>query len=262
MHLKYLFRAGLAGAALLLYMYRNANKIHKKRHIIKLETRHGFRPFRLLFVADIHRKKLPENFITNPLDAVVIGGDFTERGVPMKRTADNLRILTEAAPVFFIWGNNDEEVGERNLRKLLGHFQVTILDNESVELFNNPHLKLVGVDFFSDREEKLKKAFSKVERDDTVLFASHTPAVFKYLQSAEGPGFMMAGHTHGGQIRIGRIGLYKKGSLRKFGRRYQLVTNGYGTTSLPLRLGAEAQYHILEFIPLEGNGFQRVAKNT
>lgn len=252
--MKYLFSTGLAAAALLLYMNRNANKIHKKRHTIKLETKKGFCPFRLIFIADIHRKKLPENFITNPVDAIIIGGDLTERGVPMKRTADNLRILTEAAPVYFVWGNNDEEVGERNLRKLLAHFKVTILENESVELFNNPHLKLVGVDFFSGREEKLEKAFKKVHDDDTVLFVSHTPAIFKYLRSAEDPAFMMAGHTHGGQIRLGRIGLYKKGSLKKNGSRYQLVTNGYGTTSLPLRLGAEAQYHVLEFLPVTENG--------
>ncbi|MCM3610919.1 metallophosphoesterase [Planococcus sp. MERTA32b] len=250
--MKYFFRAGLAAAALLLYMYGNAKKIHKKRHTIKLETKKGFRPFRLLFIADIHRKKLPENFIVNPVDAIVIGGDLTERGVPLTRTADNLRILTAASPVFFVWGNNDEEVGERGLRKLLAHFNVTILENESVELFGNPHLKLAGVDFFSDTQEKLEKAFSKVD-DDTVLFVSHTPAVFKYLRSAEDPAFMMAGHTHGGQIRVGRLGLYKKGSLKKNGSRYQLITNGYGTTSLPLRLGAEAQYHLLEFIPVTGD---------
>ncbi|RAZ79124.1 phosphoesterase [Planococcus halotolerans] len=249
--MKFLYNTGFAAAALLLFMFRNANSAKEKRQVIPLETGKGFRPFRMIFIADIHRKKLPEDFITLPVDVIIIGGDLTERGVPMKRTADNLRILTEAAPVYFIWGNNDEEVGERNFRKLLNHFQVKILDNESVELFGNPHLKLVGVDFFNDREEKLEKAFSKVEEDDAVLFVSHTPAVFKYLRAAKGPGIMMAGHTHGGQIRFGRIGLYKKGALKKTASGYELVTNGYGTTSLPLRLGAEAQYHILEIVPAE-----------
>lgn len=247
--MKLIYTTGLAAATLLLFMFRNANNAKEKRQIIPLETGKGFEPFRMIFIADIHRKKLPEDFITLPVDVIIIGGDLTERGVPLKRTADNLGILAEAAPVYFIWGNNDEEVGERNLRKVLNHFQVKILDNESVELFGNPHLKLVGVDFFSDREEKLDKAFSKVEDDDTVLFVSHTPAVFKKLRSANGPSFMMAGHTHGGQIRLGRIGLYKKGALKTTVSGYELVTNGYGTTSLPLRLGAEAQYHILEIKP-------------
>ncbi len=247
--MKFFYQAGFAATALLLIMFRNANDMKEKRELITLETKIGFKPFRLMFIADIHRKKLPNDFITSPLDVVIIGGDLTEHGVSLKRTADNLRILCDAAPVYFVWGNNDEEVGERNLRKLLNHFQVKILDNESVELFGHPHLKLVGIDFFSDREAKLEKAFSNVDGNDTVLFVSHTPFVFKYVRQRKKADFMMAGHTHGGQIRLGKFGLYRKGSLKKKGVRYELVTNGYGTTSLPLRLGAEAQYHIFDILP-------------
>lgn len=254
--MKFVFRTGIAAAALLLFMFRNANKINKKNHKVSLKSKGGFRPFRLVFIADIHRKKLPEDFITSPVDAIIIGGDLTERGVPLKRTADNLRILTEAAPVYFIWGNNDREVGERNLRKLLGHFNIKIMDNESVELFGQHNLKLVGIDYFNEGEDKLEKAFSRVEPEDTVIFASHTPSIFKYLRSEGKVDFLMAGHTHGGQIRLGKLGLYRKGSLKKIDSRYELVTNGFGTTSLPLRLGAEAQYHIVDIVPQLGGSRQ------
>ncbi|TAA72529.1 metallophosphoesterase [Planococcus salinarum] len=252
--MKFVFRTGIAAAALLLFMFRNAHKIQKEHHALTLETTNGFRPFRLVFIADIHRKKLPLNFLDFPLDAIIIGGDLTEQGVPLKRTADNLKILTDAAPVFFIWGNNDREVGEWKLRRLLAHFHVKVMDNESVELFGNPHLKLVGIDYFSETEDKFEKAFSQVMPEDTVIFASHTPSVFKFLRSEGRAGFLMAGHTHGGQIRLGKIGLYRKGSMRKFGSSYELVTNGIGTTSLPLRLGAEAQYHIMDIEPRYNSG--------
>lgn len=248
-HLKYFLRTGFAAAALLLFMFRNANKVKKKHHKVSLKTTTGFRPFTLVFIADIHRKKLPERFIDFPADAVIIGGDLTERGVPLRRTANNLRILADAAPVFFIWGNNDREVGERKLRKLLNHYDVKVMDNESVELLGRSNVKLVGIDYFNDAENKLEKAFSHVASEDTVIFVSHTPSVFKFLRSVENVDFLLAGHTHGGQIRLGKIGLYTKGSMKKNGSRYELVTNGYGTTSLPLRLGAEAQYHILDIVP-------------
>lgn len=247
--MKFVFRTGIAAAALLLFMFRNANKLREKHHNVRLETTKDFRPFRLVFVADIHRKKLPLNFLDFPLDAIIIGGDLTERGVPLKRTADNLKILTDAGPVFFIWGNNDREVGEWKLRKLLAHFNVKVMDNESVELFGQPHLKLVGIDYFSETEDKLEKAFSQVMAEDTVIFASHTPAIFKFLRSEGKAGFLMAGHTHGGQIRLGKLGRYRKGTMRKVGSSYELVTNGVGTTSLPLRLGAEAQFHIVDIAP-------------
>ena len=247
--MKIFYRTGLAAIALLLFMFYNANNIKEKKQVIKLEAKNRFHPFRLIFIADIHRKKLPKNFSVLPVDAIIIGGDLTEHGVPLKRTAENLRILTAAAPVFFIWGNNDHEIGERTLRKLLNHYQVKIMDNESVTLFGDAHLKLVGVDFYNDRDEKLEKAFSKVDEDDTVLFVSHSPAIFKHLRTEKNIGIKMAGHTHGGQIRLGKIGLYRKGSLKKKDGRYELVTNGYGTTSLPLRFGAQAQFHVLDVLP-------------
>lgn len=247
--MKFVFRTAIAAAALLLFMFRNANKIHKKNHRVRLKSTACFRPFRLVFIADIHRKKLPEDFITPPVDAIIIGGDLTERGVPLRRTAHNLRILTNAAPVFFIWGNNDREVGERKLRMLLDYFNIKVMDNESVELFGQHNLKLVGIDYFNEAENKLEKAFSRVEPEDTVIFVSHTPSAFQLLRGEEHADLLMAGHTHGGQIRIGNMGFYRKGSMKKLGSGYELVTNGYGTTTLPLRLGAEAQYHVLDIAP-------------
>lgn len=247
--MKFIFRTVIAAAVLLLYMFRNANSIKKKKHFIELESAHGFRPFRIIFIADIHRKKLPEDFISFPADAIIIGGDLTERGVPLSRTAENLRILAAAAPVYFIWGNNDREVGERNLRKLMNHYGIRILDNEVVELFGQPHLKLAGIDYFSEGDDKIERTFANVEKEDTVLFLSHTPSIFNYMRIKYNVAFQMAGHTHGGQIRIGRFGLYKKGALKRTDSGYELITNGYGTTTLPLRLGAEAQYHVIDISP-------------
>lgn len=248
--MKYIFGAGItAAAAMLLYMANNANDIKEKRHAIKLQTIKGFQPFRLVFLADIHRKKLPEKFPVIPVDAIVIGGDLTERGVPLHRTAENLRILTAAAPVYFVWGNHDHRSGERNLRKLFDHFGVKVLENESVELFGQSHLKLVGVDFYTDAEEKMESAFSEVQDEDTVLFAAHSPANFKWMENRRTPQLLMAGHLHGGQIRMGKFGLFQKGSLAKRRSRWELITNGYGTRLLPLRLGAEAQYHVLDISP-------------
>lgn len=248
--MKYIFGAGItAAAAMLLYMGYKANDIKEKRHVIQLKTVKGFRPFKLVFLADIHRKKLPENFLASPVDAIVIGGDLTERGVPMQRTAENLRILTAAAPVYFVWGNHDYYSGERNLRKLLNHYGVKILENESVELFGDTHLKLVGVDFYTEAQEKMGSAFSEVYENDTVLFAAHSPANFKWVEDHGTPHLMMAGHLHGGQIRLGKLGLFQIGSLSNEGSGWELVTNGYGTRMLPLRLGAEAQYHVLDIYP-------------
>ena len=62
---------------------------------------------------------------------------------------------------------------------------------------------------------------------------------------------MLAGHLHGGQIRIGPIGIYEKGSYRLKENRAELISNGFGTTGVPLRLGAKSECHIITLHNME-----------
>lgn len=247
--MKLFYRMGLAAMALLLFMFRNAFKEKLKKADILLEAKQPFKPFQLLFIADVHRRKIAEDLIDFPVDIIIIGGDLTERGVPIKRVARNIRILTNIAPVYFVWGNNDREVNEAALRRIFARFGVKILEDESVELFGQAHLKLVGIDYFGLKENKIESAYSNVDEEDTVIFVSHTPSIFNFIKDNYPSDFLLAGHTHGGQIRLGRLGLYKKGALKKKGGKTELITNGFGTTTLHLRLGAEAEYHLFTIFP-------------
>lgn len=251
--MKLFYRMVLAALTLLLFMFRNAFKEKLKTAEIMLEAAQPFKPFQLLFIADIHRRKIAEDLIDFPVDIIVIGGDLTERGVPLKRVAKNIRILTNIAPVYFVWGNNDREVNEAALRKIFARFGVKVLDDESVELFGHSHLKLVGIDYFGLNDNKIESAYSNVKKEDTVIFVSHTPSIFNYIKEHYPADFLLAGHTHGGQIRLGKLGLYEKGALKKNGGKAELITNGFGTTSLHLRLCAEAEYHLFKIMPKRKN---------
>ena len=247
--MKYLIRIVLAALVLLLFMVRNAFAEKLNKQTIHLASEKPFDPFQLLFIADIHRRTIKADLIDFPIDLIVIGGDLVEKGVPLKRVAENIKNLTAIAPVYFVWGNNDREVDETSLRKIFAHYGVTVLDDESVSLFGNSRLKLVGLDHFAYKPDGFDNAFKAVEVGDTVLFVSHTPFDFwkiKGLYSAE---LLLAGHTHGGQIRIGPFGLFKKGSLKVKEDRVELISNGFGTTTLHLRLGAPAEFHVLTIKP-------------
>lgn len=247
--MKLVIKAGAAALTLLLFMFKNAFSHNLRRQKVQLEADIPFRPFKLLFIADIHRRILPNDIQDLPIDVIIIGGDLAERGVPLHRVAKNLKLLAELAPVYFVWGNNDREVKERNLRKLFAHYGVTVLDNEAVPLLGNSRLKLVGVNYMALGEDGLDQAFSKVKEEDTVIFLSHSPFLFKKVKKNYRVDFFMAGHTHGGQIRLGKLGIYQKGALRTKRGKPQLVTNGFGTTKLPLRLGAPSEYHLLSIYP-------------
>ncbi|ANU22989.1 metallophosphoesterase [Planococcus donghaensis] len=247
--MKYLMRIGLAAVALLLHMGRNAFSEKLVQKTIELPTYKAFKPFNLLFIADVHRRRIKAELIDFQVDVIVIGGDLVEKGVPLERVAENIKNLRAHAPVYFVWGNNDREVSEDALRKIFVQHDVVVLDDKSVSLFNNPQLRLVGLDHFAYKPDGLKNAFSEVTEQDTVVFVSHTPFDFWKIKRPYSAQLLLAGHTHGGQIRIGPFGMFKKGSIKYKNNRIELITNGFGTTTLHLRLGAPAEYHLLTIIP-------------
>lgn len=251
--MKWFLRLASLGAAVAAWMYRNAHSEKKRRAVVRLTGKAQFQPFKILFISDVHRRKLHRRLFGEPVDIVVIGGDFVERGVPIERIQENLRILREMGPVYYVFGNNDREVGEELLQKLFKEEDVKVLDDESVELFGNPRLKLVGIDYFAFRKESLSAAFSMVQPDDSVIFVCHTPFIFNQVKENYTASLLMAGHTHGGQIRIGPFGFFERGALYSANGSTQLISNGFGTTTVPLRLGVAAEYHVLEIYPLEGD---------
>lgn len=248
--MKKVITGGLAASAgLLLFMLRNAFQNNLKREAVSLKAETPFEPFELLFISDIHRRKLPDSLISFPVDIIVVGGDLVEGGVPLERVEWNLKILSRHAPVFFVWGNNDREIDEEQLGRLFQKYSITVLEDESVPLFGQANLKLVGLDPFAYRKNGIEKAFSDVQEKDTVIFVTHTPFIFNRVNGKHRVDFQLAGHTHGGQIRFGPYGIYKKGRLKEKSGIVQLISNGYGTTKLPLRLGAEAEFHLLSISP-------------
>lgn len=250
---------------LVSYMFWSAFRSNLVKQTVEVPSVHGFKPFQLLFIADVHRRKLSPEMFDFPIDCVIVGGDLTERGVPLSRIERNLKVLSDQAQVFFIWGNNDRETDELQLRRLFGKYNVRVLDNESVRLFNEPHLILSGSDHFLFDPWGLDKTFKHIQQDDTVIFVSHTPFVFDRVREQYPVDFMLAGHTHGGQIRIGKMGVFKKGSFRMKEGVPQLITNGFGTTALPLRLGAKAEFHLLHIKPRrqeKNPGWQKWAESS
>lgn len=203
----------------------------------------------IFFISDVHRRKIKESFIHSiigKVDLVVIGGDLTEKGVPLKRTELNLKQLKKLGPVFYVYGNNDREVGENNLSTLFQDLDIQVLNNSSVSIGNGgTPFRLVGINDGFIGKVSIAEAFKKVKEEDIVIFVSHAPAFFHSALKVSKPRLMMAGHLHGGQIRIGPIGIYEKGSYRLKENCAELISNGYGTTGVPLRLGAKSECHII-----------------
>ncbi len=229
-------------------MLKKAFETNILYHEVSTEKFINQKPFRIFFISDIHRRKIPNKLLINssPIDIVIIGGDLAEANVSKERIEDNLRKLAQVAPIYYVWGNNDREVGETTIQQLMEQVNGTILENQAICVRNDHHrVMLVGIDDVSARRANIQQSFEGVKKEDTIIFVSHTPSVFKKVEIAYKPDIKLAGHTHGGQIRMGSIGLYPIGEFVKGDNIASLISNGFGTSLLPFRLGAQSECHVL-----------------
>ncbi|MEK4629289.1 metallophosphoesterase [Solibacillus sp. FSL R7-0682] len=235
----------VAGILLLLFMWKQANENNIRKHVIHAE---GIEEkVRLFFISDTHARKINEKMIasiTEPINAVVIGGDFVDRRTSERTIDENIQLLKKLGPVYFVWGNNDKEIGEKKLRQLFQQHQITIIENDSIELASENKLALSGV-IYSPSEQNIKEALNQCKEASTV-FVAHNPEQFPVVYRHFKPLLSLAGHLHGGQIRLGQYGIQPHGYFNQVDGLYKLVSNGYGTTLLPIRLGAKPECHIIE----------------
>ncbi|HLR11764.1 MAG TPA: metallophosphoesterase [Sporosarcina sp.] len=202
----------------------------------------------VFFITDLHRRKIARALIKQiqmPVDYVIIGGDLAERNVPLRRIAYNLKRLRSIAPIYYVWGNNDREVDEEKIRALCAKYGIRILEDEHEPLLHHIGWGICGTEDPSSEAINIPQAVAGADCYEHLLFVSHQPVVWHFVEPLLHPTIMLAGHTHGGQIRFGKFGISAKGRLIEQDGRYRLVSNGYGTTKLPLRLGAHPESHLL-----------------
>ncbi|HEY4567037.1 MAG TPA: metallophosphoesterase [Savagea sp.] len=219
--------------------------------------------FSFVFISDIHRRTLSRQWIervrkAGNVDFVIIGGDLAERDVPLERIRHNVTELSQFGPVYYVWGNNDREIGEETMRTLLQERRVTILDNDVYPLRHHEQWCIGGTDDPSSGRTDVQRVVQRSERYRHFLYVSHSPILFPKIKTWRRPDVQLAGHTHGGQIRLGPIGLYAHGSVTRTDGTYTVISNGYGTTAVPLRFGAlpEAHYVTITYGREEGGNEQ------
>lgn len=233
---------------ILLYMFKQALENNILYHDVSLMGERE--SVSLFFISDVHLRKINDNMIRKidrKIDAVIIGGDFADKRTPINRIYENIELLQSIGPVYFVWGNNDREVGETNLRNIFNETNVTIIENDAtfIPTLHNSFW-LSAIDDTSTKNTQFKQAFKKCGEEDPVIFISHNPEVFSYVRKNYKAAMMMGGHLHGGQIRFGPYGIHPHGSFSMREGVATLISNGYGTTAIPLRFGAKPQCHVID----------------
>ncbi|PEB52655.1 metallophosphoesterase [Bacillus pseudomycoides] len=235
----------------LFIMYREAMRDTLLEHTLSfVNFPTSFQRVRIFFISDIHKRIVSRSLIERvkgKADLVIIGGDLAEKGVPLSQIANNIQILNELGPVYFVWGNNDYEIEYHELDALLLEHGVKVLDNTRV-LFESEYgekICLLGVDDVGLGRDRLDLALADCQEQGFRILISHNPEIVNKMSGQEQISLVLSGHTHGGQIRFFPFKRYLKGGVYKHSNMVLFVSNGYGTTFIPLRFRAPAQTHLI-----------------
>jgi predicted MPP superfamily phosphohydrolase len=185
-------------------------------------------------------------------DVIVITGD-TVTGARGGRYYDNIRPLLSLlhAPlgVWLVRGNWENDHPLANERAFYSELGIHFLLNEAQSI--RPDIWLVGLDDSSSGRPNLEAALSTVPRCAYLIAAFHSPAFFDTV--AGRVPLVLAGHTHGGQVRLPLIPTFwlPRGSGRFLAGWYadrrsrMYVSRGIGTSVLPIRFRCRPELSII-----------------
>jgi predicted MPP superfamily phosphohydrolase len=222
----------------------------------------AFVGFRIVQISDIHLEEFTEAWFlehvvaqTNALhpDLVLLTGDFVSKGPDPNEAAWKAaglcaEILSKlkAPQRFGSLGNHDQGVGpEHVIAPLQAHGTPVLVDSHVAIERGSDRLWLCGTE-----QQTAEQNFNLTVPDGPrapVILMCHEPDLADLL--ANNPRFasvdlMLAGHSHGGQIRLPLIGplvlppmgkKYVEGSF-KVGKTQLYVNRGVGTVGMPFRL--------------------------
>jgi len=220
---------------------------------------------RIVQLTDIHLGPfLPERVLARAVDlanetrahlALVTGDLISNERDPLDTCLRQLSRLRADAGVFGCLGNHEmyarveDYVEQQGTR--MGH---RYLRQRAQSLkFGQATLNLAGVDYQMSRKPYLVGAERMVAPEEFNVLLSHNPDVFP-VAARQGYRLTIAGHTHGGQVRVEILhrdlnfarfftpyvdGLYRRDNAAIF------VSRGIGTIALPARLGAPPEVNLL-----------------
>jgi predicted MPP superfamily phosphohydrolase len=191
----------------------------------------AFSGFRIAHISDLHGRAFapggPEAKAINAanVDLIVATGDFVHRSAgEAVNLLPFMRALVEMAPVYAVSGNHDHRADWPSVAAHLRAAGVTVLENSHIRLQRGDQtIYLAGVGDISTGHANLRQALPG-EDDAVVILLVHAPTWFEPWNAKHAPdlplfdrlALTLAGHTHGGQVKLPGLGAVTTVSGRLF----------------------------------------------
>ncbi|HOX60564.1 MAG TPA: metallophosphoesterase [Candidatus Magasanikbacteria bacterium] len=200
----------------------------------------------------------------NP-DIIILGGDFVENFASEPNEYLELAPLgtiTKKYPTYAVLGNHEYGIGSGlsvtfdkyrtpnvadDVNKYLTSLGIRVLRNELIIVTSTPSpFYLFGVDEWMAHKQNLRPLKNDRTENLPTIVVVHNPYAAETISSYDNIDLILAGHTHGGQIRLPFIGPLGRvddvtpidwyQGLRQVGNSKLFVTSGVGETGARARL--------------------------
>jgi predicted MPP superfamily phosphohydrolase len=215
------------------------------------------RPLRLVQLTDIHAglymtrediHRYAELVRRLRPDVLALTGDYISTSMSFLSCLEELTAIRPPYGTFVTMGNHehwngDPEAAARYFRAR----SATVLDNQHVILHTpGGPIAVAGIDDLKAGSADLPGALAGLDPALPTILLSHRPEIFP-AAAARHVNLTLAGHWHGGQIKLPVLGLdvsiahvasrYPEGLFR-IASSHLYVSRGIGTTGPPIRLNA------------------------
>jgi predicted MPP superfamily phosphohydrolase len=188
------------------------------------------------------------------VDLVALLGDYVDYEVALAEKIDPAVVAGMLsnldARAVAVLGNHDWAHTGPRMGQALRDAGITLLENRAIQVDG---FWIAGLGDLIKREADLDGTLAQVPPDSPTLLFSHNPDVFPRVPASVA--LTLSGHTHGAQVDIpvlrdkftpSRFGARYTGGHIEEGGRHLYVSDGIGTSRLPIRFRAKPELPVLE----------------
>lgn len=221
---------------------------------------------KVVLVGDFHikpnqQKRLEKvvSLINNQKPDIVLSvGDFVaghEENSTMliDKIASELKKVESKYGFYTVLGNHDWWINGEEMAEVLNKNNIKVLANTNAKInANGKIIYIAGVEDLTTRKPNIYQALNNANQP--IILLTHSPDIFPKVP--KNVNLTLAGHVHGGQVRLPLLGAivapskyrdkYSLGLIEENNKK-MIVTKGIGNSILPVRFNCAPEIVVIDF---------------
>lgn len=217
---------------------------------------------KVVFLGDLHIRNNQQQYLQRLVntinaqtpDIILSAGDFVNgynanKSIPIEDIAKALGSIKTKYGFYTVLGNHDWWQNGEHITNVLKKNSITVLANNSVKVKD---FYIAGVEDMTTRQIDITSTLANTH--NPIILLTHSPDIFPKVPNTVN--LTLAGHLHGGQIRLPLLGAlivpsayknkYVYGLINE-NEKKMIVTRGIGNSILNIRINCVPEIVVISF---------------